>query len=161
VDLSEKNYADAAKKYDLITSSFKDSPLVLPSYYNAGLAYENLEDYKTAADRYRAAADKSPDSQDGLDARYKLGACLAEIGNWPASGEFYPRLLERKDLALGDRMEAQTRKGYAEFKLNDFATAERTFNHAIEDFGAHETEERLDTNFFVSMAQYHLGRIAH
>ena len=161
VDLSEKNYADAARKYDLITSSFKDSPLVMPSFYNAGLAYESLDDYKTAADRYRAAADKAPDSQDGLDARYKLGACLAELGNWPASREVYARLLEHKDLPLGDRMEAATRKGYAEFKLGDLATAERTFNHAIDDFGAHETEERLDTNFFVGMAQYHLGLIAH
>src|SRR5262249_18831740 len=157
VDLSEQHFADAARKYDLITSSFKDSPLVLPSYYNAGLAYEGLEDYKTAVERYRAVADRSPDSTDGADARFKLGACLAELGNWPASRGVHTRLLERKDLSLGDRMEAQTRKGYAEFKLGDFGTAERTFLRALEDFRAHETEERLDTDFFLAMSQYHVG----
>jgi tetratricopeptide (TPR) repeat protein len=161
VDLSEKSYADAAKKYDLITSSFRDSPLVMPSFYNAGLAYEGLDDYKTACDRYRSAAERAGDTTDGVDARYKLGACLAELGNWPASREIYTRLLERKDLGLGDRMEAQTRKGYAEFKLGDLATAERTFNRAVEDFIAHETDERLDTNFFLGMSQYHIGLIAH
>src|SRR5262249_6008904 len=98
---------------------------------------------------------------DGVDARFKLGACLAELGNWPASREVYSRLLGHKDLSLGDRMEAQTRKGYAEFKLGDLATAERTFARAIDDYQAHEAEERLDTNFFLAMAQYHLGLIAH
>jgi len=159
-DLAQKRYAEAARKYDTLLQSFPGSRLVLPALYNAGLAYEGKDEYATAAERYRALSERFPDTKDAVDARYKLGACYAELKNWPASKEAYARLYERTDLSLSDRLEALARRGYAEFNLRDVDTAERTFRQVLALFHEHETEERLDTDFFVAMAQYHLGAVA-
>src|SRR5262249_39979015 len=159
-DLAQKRYAEAARKYDTLLQSFPGSRLVLPALYNAGLAYEGKDEYATAAERYRALSERFPDTKDAVDARYKLGACYAELKNWPASKEAYARLYERTDLSLSDRLEALARRGYAEFNLRDVGTAERTFRQVLALFHEHETEERLDTDFFVAMAQYHLGAVA-
>jgi tetratricopeptide (TPR) repeat protein len=159
-ELAEKRFRDAARSYDLLVRSFSDSPYVVASLYNAGLAYEGVDDYKTARDRYRTLLDRFPDHADAVDASFKLGACLAELADWPASRAVYARLVDRKGLPLTDRMEAMTRRGYAELSQHDLATAERTFRETIAFYDAHEAEERLDTDFYLAMAHYELGVIA-
>jgi hypothetical protein len=45
--------------------------------------------------------------------------------------------------------------------LSDFGASERTLREAIALFKKHEQEERLDTDFFIGMAAYYVGEIAH
>src|SRR5690349_7667595 len=79
---------------DRLITHFPDSRYVAASLYNAGLAAEGKKDYHGAIDRYRKLIERygSPlthtdggrlPPRDILDALFRMGACLAEVGNWP------------------------------------------------------------------------------
>ena len=70
-------------------------------------------------------------------------------------------MLERKDLNADDKIEAMARRGFAQFQLKDLDTAERTFSSALYYFRSIEKEERLQTDFYLGLSQYHLGQIPH
>jgi hypothetical protein len=90
-----------------------------------------------------------------------LGAVYVELKNFTAAAETWARILERRDLTLSDRLEAMARRGVAQFELHDLGAAERTLREQLAYYKAHEADERLDSDFFLGMAAYYLGEIAH
>ena len=81
--------------------------------------------------------------------------------NWPTSAEVFALILQRKDLTADDKIEALGRRGFAQFKLKDLDTAERTFQSALAYFEQIELQERLQTDFYLGLCKYHLGEIPH
>src|SRR6185312_12057782 len=71
------------------------------------------------------------------------------------------KILDRKDLTLGDRLEALARRGVAQLNARDIIAAEHTFRDELAYWHAHQSEERLDSDFFVAMGAYYLGECAH
>ncbi len=157
----EKDFDAALALFDRVVSEWPQSQYVVPALYNAGLALEQKGDLAAAAQRYRRITVEHGDSKDVLDAWYRLGFVLAQAKNWPAAVDTYGKILERKDLGLGDRLEALARRGVAQFNARDLLAAEHTFRDELAYFHAHETEERLDSDFFVAMGAYYLGECAH
>ncbi len=170
----EKKFADAAAIYDDLVARFGESRFVTPSLYNAGLALEGLDDFAGAAERYKkivARGDASCGGQSGqsnqkscsdlLDAAFRLGSVYAELKKWEAADDLYVELLKRADLTLSDRVEAMARRGVAQFNEKELGGAERTLRDELELVRAHESDERLDTDFFVGMAAFYIGEIAH
>jgi tetratricopeptide (TPR) repeat protein len=160
-DLKAQRRAQAAAAYDRLVAEFPDSRYLVPALYNAGLAYEGLKRYADAAARYERVAGLRPDGKDGLDALFRLGACYAEVQRWPDSLEVFGRVLARRDLSLADRIEAMTRRGLAQFELDQLQDAERTFRAALDHFRQHEADERLESDFFLAMAQFYLAHVQH
>ena len=111
--------------------------------------------------RFQKLATEHADSSDAKDAQFQIGACYAEMGNWPASATLFAEILERKDLNADDKIEAMGRRGFAQFQLKDLDTAERTFQSALYYFNSIAREERLDTDFYLGLVRYHLGEIPH
>ncbi len=159
--LSEKRFADAARDYDRLLKEFPDTRYTKAALYNGGLAYEGLKDWPSAVARFQKLATEYADSSDAKDAQFQLGACYAEEGNWPTSATVFAQILERKDLTADDKIEAMARRGFAQFQLKDLDTAERTFQSALWYVNSIATEERLETDFYVGLARYHLGQITH
>jgi tetratricopeptide (TPR) repeat protein len=157
----EKLFADAAALYDQLVERFPDSRYVTPALYNAGLALEAKNDPAGAAERYRRLIARGAPTSDLLDAAFRLGAVYEAQKNWAAAAEDYAQVLERKDLTNSDRAEAMSRRGVAQFNLKDLGAAERTLRDVLAFVRAHETEERLDTDYFVGMAAFYVGEIAH
>ena len=62
-------------------------------------------------------------------------------------------LPERKDLTADDKIEAMSRRGFAQFQLHDYDTAERTFSSVLWYFRSIEHEERLQTDFYLGLAR--------
>lgn len=160
-DLEAQRYDEAIRGYDQLVKNFPDSRYVVAALYNAGLALEGKQDFTGAATRYRAIVDQHAQSKDVLDALFRMGACYAEVNNWASSAEAFGHVLERSELALGDRVEAMARRGLAQYQLKDLPAAERTFREALNVFRANEATERLDNDFFVAMSQFYLGEIEH
>ena len=106
-------------------------------------------------------SDHYGETADAKDAQFQLGATYAEMENWPASAEVFALILQRKDLTADDKMEALGRRGFAQFKLKDLDTAERTFKSAVAFFEQIEVQERLQTDFYLGLCKYHLGEIPH
>ncbi len=161
VAYGQKDFDAALALFDRVVRDWPDSRYVVPSLYNAGLSLEAKGDLAAAADRYRRITVEHPDAKDAIDAWYRLGFVQAQAKNWPAAVETYAQILARKDLGLGDRLEALARRGVAQFNAHDVIAAEHTFRDELAYFHAHETEERLDSDFFVAMGAYYLGECAH
>jgi tetratricopeptide (TPR) repeat protein len=159
--LSEKRFDDAIAAYDRLLLEFQDDRYSRAGIYNAGLAYQGKKDWEGALRRFQTLAERYPDSTDAKDALFQEGATYGELQNWPASVQVFARLLERRDLTADDRLEALARRGFAQFQLRDMDTAERTFQSAVSYFHQIESEERLETDFYLALAQYHLGEVNH
>jgi len=159
--LSEKRFDDAIVAYDRLLTEFPDDRYSRAGIYNAGLAHQGKKDWQGALRRFQTLAERYPDSSDAKDALFQEGVTYAEVQNWPASVQVFARLLDRRDLTADDRLEALARRGFAQFQLRDIDTAERTFQSAVSYFHQIESEERLETDFYLALAQYHLGEVNH
>jgi TolA-binding protein len=159
--LSEKRYDDAIRGYDRVLKEFATSRFTVASIYNAGLAYQGKKDWDGAIARFKVLIETNGESPDAKDALFQLGATFAETGNWPTSAQMFAQILERKDLTSDDRLEALSRRGFAQFQLKDLDTAERTFRSAVTFFRSIETIDRLETDFFLALSMYHLGQVSH
>ena len=159
--LGEKRYDDALAAYDRLLKEFDDAHYKKAAIYNAGLACQGKKDWEGAVARFKALVEGYPATSDAKDGLFQLGATYAEMGNWPASAEVFARVLERSDLTADDKLEALGRRGFAQFQLHDLDTAERTFRSSVAYYHQIEKEERLDTDFFLALALYHIGQISH
>ena len=159
--LSDKRFADSARDYDRLLKEFPDTRYTKAALYNGGLAYEGLKDWPNAVARFQKLASEHAETSDAKDALFQLGACYAEMGNWPTSATVFAEILERKDLTADDKIEAMGRRGFAQFQLKDLDTAERTFQSTLWYVNSIASEERLETDFYVGLARYHLGQITH
>jgi tetratricopeptide (TPR) repeat protein len=159
--LSEKRYDDAIAAYDRLLKEFVDSRYTKAALYNVGLAYQGKKDWPAAIARFKVLSDQYGDTSDAKDAQFQLGASYAELENWPTSAEVFALILQRKDLNADDKIEALGRRGFAQFKLKDLDTAERTFKSALLYFEQIQLQERLQTDFYLGLCKYHLGEIPH
>jgi TolA-binding protein len=159
--LSEKRFDDAIGVYDRLLREFDDARYARAAIYNAGLAHQGKKDWPGALRRFQTLASRYPQSTDAKDALFQEGATYAEVENWPASVQVFVQILERPDLTADDRLEALARRGFAQFQLHDMDTAERTFQSAVSYFHQVEADERLETDFYLALAQYHLGQVNH
>jgi len=159
--LSEKRYDDAVRDYDRLLQEFPDTRFTKAALYNCGLAFQGKKDWQTAIARFQRLATGYAGTSDAKDAQFQIGASYAELGNWPTSAAVFAEILERKDLTADDKIEALGRRGYAQFQLHDLDTAERTFSQALYYFRSIESEERLQTDFYLGLVKYHLGEIPH
>jgi len=160
--LSEKRYDDAVSSYERLLKEFpSETKYTKAALYNQGLAYQGKKDFATAIAKFQQLADQYPGTSDSKDAQFQIGASYAEMGNWPTSAALFAQILERKDLSADDKIEAMARRGFAQFQLRDFDTSERTFKNVLWYFTSIEKEERLQTDFYLGLAKYHLGEIPH
>jgi tetratricopeptide (TPR) repeat protein len=159
--LSQKRFDDAVVAYDRLLKEFADSRYTKAALYNSGLAYQGKKDWAGAIGRFKVLIDQYGATPDAKDAQFQTGASYAELENWPTSAEVFAQILQRKDLTADDKIEALGRRGFAQFKLKDLDTAERTFRSALAYSQQIELEERLQTDFYLGLCKYHLGEIPH
>jgi tetratricopeptide (TPR) repeat protein len=157
----DKKFDEAAALFDRLVREYPDSRYVVPALYNAGLSLEGEHDLAGAVERYKRIVAEHATASDALDAWFRLGFVHNEARNFAAAVDTYTQILLRKDLTLGDRVEAMARRGVAQFAQKDVIAAEHTFRDELAYFRAHESEERLESDFFVGMAAYYLGECAH
>lgn len=161
VHMDQDRFAEAIENYQRLVKNFPDSPYVPPALYNAGLSLEALGKYPEAAEHYALLSGQFPAARLAKEATLRLGACYAELSRWPASIEALEPMLRRTDLTLAERIEAQARVGLGYFEIKDFAVAERTFREVVAYYQAHKEEERIESPFFVAMAQFYDAHLAH
>lgn len=157
----DKRFAEAAALFDRLVREYPDSRYVVPALYNGGLSLEGARDLAGAVERYRRITVEHPDAHDTLDAWFRLGLVHNEAKNYAAAVDTYAQILQRKDLQLGDRIEAMARRGVAQLAQKDVIAAEHSFRDELAYFRAHQSEERLESDFFVGMGAYYLGECAH
>lgn len=154
-------FAAAAGKYDRLVQGFPDSAYVPPSLFNAGLSWEGEGKLSEAIDRYQRLVTQFPAHKLVKQAQLRLAACEAESARWVASIETLEHVLSRGDLTLEERIEGMARLGLGHYEIRNEAVAEQTFRTALAYFEAHQSEERLESKFFLAMAQFYEAYLGH
>lgn len=157
----DQKFADATQLFDRVVREYPDSRYVVPSLYNAGLALEAQHDIDGAIARYKRITVEHDKDKDVLDAWFRMGLVFNDAKNFTAAADVYAQIATRKDLTLPDRVEAMARRGVAQFAQKDWMASERTLRETLAWYRQHESEERLDNDFFLAEAAYYLGEVAH
>jgi tetratricopeptide (TPR) repeat protein len=162
-------FAEALAAYDEILTDFGSSRFARAARYNSGLALQGLGRFADAAVRFRElagppGASPSADPQaarDRQDALFQLAACLAETLDWRGSAQVLDGLLGEPALDATDRLEALARRGLAALRMGDEAGAEQHLERALAFAEKNRGVERVESDFYLAMAHYHLALIVH
>jgi hypothetical protein len=99
--------------------------------------------------------------EDRKNAHFRLAAVLAEIGEYSESNRTLGAVLAWDDLAPEERLEALARLGFAFLQLADHAAAEEILRSGLAYHRQVQGTTRLETPYFVAMAQFYLAEIPH
>ena len=130
-------------------------PHLATALFNAGLAYEQLEEWRLALERFLPLA-RDYEGKDTLEAAFKVAECqyqLRELGD--AHGTL-AAIAARKDLPPGERVRVWTQLGVVELEDGRTDDAERSLRRAVAAAEAARDTERLDP-YFAAQAEYYLG----
>ena len=151
------DYARAAAAFARLADLFPSSKHEAAALYDAGLAYERLEEWRLALERFRTL-ERKYEGPDALESSFRVAECqyhLRELGDARASLD---RLLARDGLAPGDRIRALAQRGVVELEDGKTEEAERSLRLAVSIYRTAGEDERLDDHF-AAQAQYYLGEV--
>jgi len=154
---------EAILYFERLLGQYPQSKYFKPSLYNLGAALSNLHRCELAIERfdaYLAETDEQRQYQDVVDARFKKGVCLAELGRYKEVVELFDVMVVEPDLKTPDRIEALVDAGIGHFMLGDHTTAEYRMREAIRIHRGAEKLERLEADYFIAQAHFYLGEIS-
>jgi tetratricopeptide (TPR) repeat protein len=151
------DYARAAAAFARLADLFPRSRHEPAALFNAGLAYERVEEWRLALERFRTL-ERKYEGPDALEASFRVAECqyhLRELGDARATLD---RLAARPGLSPGDRIRALAQRGIVELEDGRPEDAERSLRLAVSTYRAASEEERLDEHY-AAQAQYYLGEV--
>jgi tetratricopeptide (TPR) repeat protein len=145
--------------YDRIISEFPESRYLSAAAFDSGRCLEDLGNDDDAVERYALITAKLEASKDWVDAAFRQSACLDRLSRQRESAELLARLLDRRDLAISDRIDAMVLRGEALVKLGELNSAESAFHGALRIFKKRAHDEYLDPAP-AARAEFSLARLA-
>jgi len=151
-----QEYLRAAMCFSLLADRHPESPRWRAATLGAGEAWERLQDWQRALERYLSAFD--PEAEDVLDLTWKISTAYYELDLYREAIDLLEPLADREDLSLTDRIRARTWAAVCRLELGDWETAEKEFRRALLVYERHKNDERIDP-YFPAQAQFFLGEI--
>jgi tetratricopeptide (TPR) repeat protein len=151
------DYARSAAAFARLADLFPRSRHEAAALFNAGLAYERVEEWRLALERFRALARKY-EGPDAVEAAFRIAECQYHLRDLADARATLDDLARRPDLSAGDRVRALAQRGIVELEEGRPEEAERTLRLALSAYHAASEEERLDEHF-AAQAQYYLGEV--
>ena len=153
---------DALKYFWYLVKHFPDSAYILPTYYNLGAALSQLHRCEASLEQfdiYLSLLDETQDYQDSVDARFKKGICLAELGRYQEVAELFDIMVIEPNLRVADKIEALVDSGVGHYMLGDPVTAEYRMREAIRVHRQAQRLERLESDYHIAQAHFYIGEI--
>ena len=147
----------AAAAFSRLADLFPASKHHPNALYDAGLAYERLDEWRLALERFRAL-EKGHVGPDAIEASFRMAECLYHLRELADARAVLDRLAGRTDLEIGDHVRALTQRGIVELELGDPASAERSLRLAVSAWSEAKERERLD-DYYPGQAQFYLGEV--
>jgi tetratricopeptide (TPR) repeat protein len=151
------DWARAAAAFARIADLFPASRHEAAALFDAGLAYERLEEWRLALERFRTL-ERKYEGPDAIEASFRVAECLYHLHELADARAALDALARRPDLAPGDRVRALAQRGIVELEDGRTEDAERSLRLAVGTYGAAAEDERLDDHF-ASQAQFYLGEV--
>lgn len=152
-----RRYEEALENYAIILEYFQESRFHLAALYNAGLTFEQLEQWQQAVDIFEALLQRYPDSEQTMNARFRLANGLHELGKYEEAADFLLSVLLRNDLSHFDRVEAHIRRGQALLEIEEWRDARNSFENVLELNQRAPAKEKLEEKSHL-MVLAHFGR---
>lgn len=156
----EEAYDRAVRVYEKLLAEFPEASVVPIARYNAGLAYERLEEWSKVVEHLSALVLRHPGSDPWVDAHFNLARAYGKLEDW---GEVADTFWAARQIDGGlpplAELEARVGTGIGLFMQGDHATAERELMQAVSFFEDHEQKEILPAKYFVGQARFYLGEI--
>jgi TolA-binding protein len=149
---------EALGLYRKLVADFPESRLAPVAPFNIGLVFESRADWNGAIAAYRELVTAFPTGRDSLDAHLRMAALQAEHRMWRDAAATLDEILARTDVTHADRIEAHARKGYVLLEQGDLDASQAALEGAV---AAWRRAPRIDDPYFIAMAHYYLGEIAH
>ncbi len=157
-----RRYEEAVENYELIVEYFEESRFFLPALYNGGLAYERMEKWDDAARFFQIVVDRFADTDEGLNAQFRLAQVHMELGKFAEVVDQLSQLLDDRELSFFDRVEARVLQGLALLELDEWDLALESFQAVRDDNLEQPRRERLEPDHrFMVMANFGMGRANH
>ena len=151
------DYRRAAAAFARLADLFPESRHHATALYDAGLAYERLEEWRLALERFRTL-EKGYLGADAVEASFRVAECRYHLRELADARAALDRLAGRTDLGAADHVRALTQRGIVELEMGDPASAERSLRLAVSAWSEVKDRERLD-DYYPGQAQFFLGEV--
>jgi tetratricopeptide (TPR) repeat protein len=151
------DYARAGAAFARLADLFPSSRHEPAALFNAGLAYERLDEWRLALERFRTL-ERKYEGPDAVEASFRVAECQYHLRELADARATLDRLVARQGLPAGDRVRALAQRGIVELEDGKAEEAERSLRLAVSIYRAADEEERLDDHF-AAQAQYYLGEV--
>jgi tetratricopeptide (TPR) repeat protein len=148
-------HARAAAAFARLADLFPGSRHEAAALFNAGLAYERLEEWRLALERFRAL-ERRYEGPDALEASFRVAECLYHLDELDETHAALDRIAARPALPPAERIRALTQRGVVELEQGKAEEAEKTLRLAVSAWHGVGEQERLDP-YYAAQAQFYLG----
>jgi hypothetical protein len=152
-----EDFARAAAAFSRLADLFPASRHHATALYDGGLAYERLEEWRLALERFRTLATRY-EGPDAIEAAFRVAECQYRLHELADARATLDGLLRRETLPAAEKVRALAQRGILELEEGRAEDAERSLRLAVSEFRAAEDRERLD-EYYAAQAQYYLGEV--
>jgi hypothetical protein len=150
-----RDFPRAAAAFAHLADRFPGGRHEATALFDAGLAYQQLEEWRLALERFRALA-RGWEGPDALEASFKAAECLYHLGDLGETHAALEAIAARPGLPLAARVRVLTQLGVVELEGGHPEDAERTLRRALSTWAGAGDAERLDP-YYPAQAEYYLG----
>ncbi len=151
------DFARAATAFSRLADLFPRSRHEPTALFDAGLAFERLEEWRLAVERFRTLATRY-EGPDAIEAAFRIAECQYHLHELADARATLDALLRREGLPPTERIRALAQRGILELEEGRPEDAERSLRLAVTEFRATGDQERLD-EYYAAQAQYYLGEV--
>jgi tetratricopeptide (TPR) repeat protein len=153
-----KNTKDAIARYRRLITEFPDSIYAPVSLFNIAAILDSQGDPSGTITVLRELIATYPTARESIEGHLYIAALQADKQQWADSLATIDAALARPNLTFSDRVEAQARKGYSLIELKRFDEADAALIAAV---GEWRRAPRIDDPYYIAMATYYRGELAH
>jgi tetratricopeptide (TPR) repeat protein len=152
------NTKDAIARYRQLIAEFPDSLYAPVSLFNIAAIFDRQGDPTATIATLRELIATYPNARESIEGHLYIAALQADKQQWPDALATLDAALARPSLTYADRVEAHARRGYVLLELKRFDDADAALVAAV---GEWRRAPRIDDPYYIAMATYYRGELAH
>ncbi len=157
-EASKTSPKDAIARYRQIVTEFPESLYAPVSLFNIAAILDSQGDPTGTISTLRELVAAYPNARESIDGHLYIAALEAEKLQWTDAVATLDAALVRPNLSYADRVEAHARRGHALMELHRYDDADLALTAAI---GEWRKAPRIDDPYYIAMAAYYAGEVAH
>jgi len=152
------DFPKAARYFGRLVDFHPQSQHRRAALYNAGLAYERLEQWEEAYLRFSELADAEKGTGDALEAAFRVAETQYHLERFADAAKVLGIIAARTDLPVGKRLEAQVQQGVCELESAQPEKAEATLRKALTAYEGLADKDEVE-DYFPAQAHFFVGEI--